>query len=77
MAKGSSDKNAENRGQRTVHTVYDANGNPVQMTQAEWRDRDKSLGLRRSEDVVQVPQAPLEEVEGTDDADAGDSEANG
>lgn len=45
-------------GQQKLHRVNDANGNPVPdtgngegfMTQEQWRERDKSLGLVRVDD---------------------------
>ncbi len=41
----------ENTGQQKQHLVQDADGNQFQMTQAEWKARDKSAGLERVDDV--------------------------
>lgn len=68
-------KRDSNRGQTAPREVYDADGNPVAMTQTEWRNRDKTLGLNRpdddvngedgtAEDVAVVEQTPIEETEG-------------
>jgi hypothetical protein len=61
-----------NRGQQKQHAIFDASGQPVldadgnqvTMTQAEWRERDKSLGYTRdggeddTDDDV-TPEAPV------------------
>lgn len=55
MAK---DEKAPNKGQQKSHFIFNADGTPVlnedgtqfSMTQAEWRERDKTLGYTRSDD---------------------------
>lgn len=50
-----------NRGQQKEHLVRDADGNEFMMTQADWRNRDKSAGLERvgetdaDENLVEEP----------------------
>jgi hypothetical protein len=45
MAKDETTKT--NRGQEKTHTVTNPDGSTVEMTQKEWRERDKSLGQTR------------------------------
>lgn len=62
--------NTSTKGQSKSHLIFNADGTPVlnedgsqlEMTQAEWRSRDKSLGYTRAEDeVVEVaPEVPSE-----------------
>ena len=52
-----------NKGQEKTHEVFDAEGNPLQMTQAEWRNRDKTAGFTRPEDdVEEEPTVVVEDV---------------
>ncbi len=38
------------RGQQKVHEVTNPDGTTVEMTQEDWRNRDKSLGQTRPDD---------------------------
>ncbi len=50
----------EQTGQDKLHKVLDANGNETQMTQAEWKARDKSAGLTRvDEEPTPESEAPV------------------
>lgn len=51
------DKATGNQGQQKTHLVKDAAGNQSTMTQQEWQNRDKSLGLERVDDV-ETPETP-------------------
>lgn len=49
-----------NKGQQKTHLVKDAAGNQSEMTQEAWRNRDKSLGLERVDEVeVEEPVTPI------------------
>lgn len=61
-------KGTTNRGQAKEHDVLDNEGNPLVMTQAEWRARDKSAGHTRpdeDEEVVEEEEAPVVDSETT------------
>ena len=59
-----------NRGQEKSHPIFNADGTPVlnedgsqrMMTQAEWRERDKSLGYTRAEDEEESVEDETEAV---------------
>ena len=51
------------KGHQAPREVYDAAGNPVDMNQAQWKDRDKTAGFTRPEDedeeeTAEEPVAP-------------------
>lgn len=56
------DKVKTNVGQSKVHEIFNADGTPVlkedgtplTMTQEEWRNRDKTVGYIRADDVEQA-----------------------
>ena len=43
-----------NKGQSKMHLVRDAQGNQFEMSQEDWRNRDKSAGLTRVDEAEQV-----------------------
>jgi hypothetical protein len=54
-------KGANAPGQQKEHEVFNPDGTPAgTMTQAEWRNRDKSLGLTRPDEDDAVEEAPAE-----------------
>lgn len=58
---------ADNKGQAKLHKVRQADGTVIEMTQADWRARDKNAGLVRLEEDG-VTEAP--DQEGDTDTDA-------
>lgn len=67
--RGQSERGLDNQGQQKTHQVWDREGNVVEggMTQAEWRERDKSEGLTRDDPFIAEPEVEEPSEEETTD----------
>ena len=68
---GAEYKETAGGGQQKFHKVRYADGTEGEMTQAEWRERDKSAGIVRIEEDGSTSDADLPEADGSEDETQG------